>query len=129
MHRRLPAVGQGKKMLALISTGITSRGESIQLLGVGATEFLARRAAFARVRYPLNMYEEELDGGQLVAVEEGLADVLLTGDTTCVGWAHASLYLDAAGVLCARDHVPNLQLLAEQAAARRAVSDVLLTFE
>ena len=60
-------------MKAIITRSMTSRGEHIQLLGMGETEESARIEAYKAINHGHNEFDELYTGGELVTVSQPLA--------------------------------------------------------
>lgn len=60
-------------MKAIITRSMTSRGEYIQLLGVGETEQEARIEAYKWANHGHNEFDDLYMGGELVTVSQSLA--------------------------------------------------------
>lgn len=99
-------------MLAVVSISQGPRGPSVTLMGWGADEGAARRAAFEYVNRGHNPFDEELQSGHLVEVSPRLDDLrrrasrwhdTIDGDGNLLGSecsdAHIDL-LNALGRLC-----------------------------
>lgn len=107
-------------MKAIVSISQTAQGERVSLMGYGATESIARVAAYTLVNHGRNDFDTEFDGGTLISISTGLESLI-----NAKGWDDT--YNEGGELVGSRANDSHLRLMAAMSNLR--IKDGKLDYE